>query len=315
VVKVAVSKAEPLSLRLQLGEQLRNQIEDGTLAPGERLPNVRDLSADLAVNYNTVRRVYAELERQGYLEVTQGRGTFVARKPPRSRDHAVTIVRELVDDALARAVGAGISAAEFARMTYTRAKLFRSRRRKTRALFIECNDADLRDLGDEIRDALGIDPVRATTEQLQKKSRAWFDDFDLIATTFSHLAEVQKMAGATRRVVGVMVEPAYREVIADVADLPLDATIGLVCFRESGAEGMRRTLEGAGLERKFVVGSIDQPKKLARAFAADRVFLSGAYLDEVEQRPDLNGRMRRYEVHVSPASLRFLRSVITSPTD
>ncbi|HJW94752.1 MAG TPA: hypothetical protein VJ901_14130, partial [Thermoanaerobaculia bacterium] len=63
------------------------------------------------------------------------------------------------------------------------------------------------------------------------------------------------------------------------------------------------------LERKFIVGSIDQPKKLARAIAADRVFLSGAYLDEV-QVADLNGRMRRYDVHVSPASLRFLRGVI-----
>jgi len=304
-----VSKTEPLSPRLQLGEQLRNQIEDGTLASGERLPNVRELAADLHINYNTVRNVYAELEKQGYLEVTQGRGTFVARKPPRSRDHAVTIIRELVDDALARAVSAGVSAAEFARMTYTRAKLFRAKRRKTRALFVECNDADLRDLGDEIRDAIGVDPVRATIDSLQKKHRAYFDDFDLITTTFSHLAEVQKMAGATRRVVGVMVEAAYREVIADVADLPADATIGLVCFRESGAEAMRRTLAGAGLERKFIVGSIDQPKKLARAIAADRVFLSGAYLDEV-QVADLNGRMRRYDVHVSPASLRFLRGVI-----
>ncbi|HJW93937.1 MAG TPA: GntR family transcriptional regulator, partial [Thermoanaerobaculia bacterium] len=250
-----VSKTEPLSPRLQLGEQLRNQIEDGTLASGERLPNVRELAADLHINYNTVRNVYAELEKQGYLEVTQGRGTFVARKPPRSRDHAVTIIRELVDDALARAVSAGVSAAEFARMTYTRAKLFRAKRRKTRALFVECNDADLRDLGDEIRDAIGVDPVRATIDSLQKKHRAYFDDFDLITTTFSHLAEVQKMAGATRRVVGVMVEAAYREVIADVADLPADATIGLVCFRESGAEAMRRTLAGAGLERKFIVGS------------------------------------------------------------
>ncbi|MDT9594429.1 GntR family transcriptional regulator [Nocardioides zeae] len=63
-------------------EQLRGQVAravaDGSLAPGERLPTVRALAAELGVATNTVARVYRELEQDGVV-VTRGRaGTFVA---------------------------------------------------------------------------------------------------------------------------------------------------------------------------------------------------------------------------------------------
>jgi DNA-binding transcriptional regulator YhcF (GntR family) len=67
-------------------EQLRSQIEAlvhrGRLAPGERLPPVRELAVDLGLATNTVARAYRELEAVGVL-VGRGRlGTFVADALP-----------------------------------------------------------------------------------------------------------------------------------------------------------------------------------------------------------------------------------------
>ncbi|MDV3124300.1 GntR family transcriptional regulator [Mycobacterium sp. 21AC1] len=69
-----------------LFDQLRGQIidgvRDGRLAPGARLPTVRELAGRIGLAVNTVARAYRELESAGVLE-TRGRyGTFVARADP-----------------------------------------------------------------------------------------------------------------------------------------------------------------------------------------------------------------------------------------
>ena len=67
-------------------EQLRAQIADlvaaGALAPGARLPAVRQLAADLGVAPGTVARAYRELEQGGVLEARGRHGSFVAASPP-----------------------------------------------------------------------------------------------------------------------------------------------------------------------------------------------------------------------------------------
>ena len=61
--------------------QLRNRfiylIKTGHYQPGEQLPSVRALAAEAAINYNTVSKVYANLERDGYVRSVRGRGVFV----------------------------------------------------------------------------------------------------------------------------------------------------------------------------------------------------------------------------------------------
>lgn len=50
----------------------------GTLSPGDPLPSVRQLAAELRVNPNTVQQAYRELEREGLVQVRRGQGTFVS---------------------------------------------------------------------------------------------------------------------------------------------------------------------------------------------------------------------------------------------
>ena len=58
-------------------EGLRQQIAAGILQPGDRLPSVRELAAQLAINPNTIQRAYRELEADGWVESQAGRGCFV----------------------------------------------------------------------------------------------------------------------------------------------------------------------------------------------------------------------------------------------
>ena len=62
----------------QIYRTILSDIENGIYSPGEKLPSVRSLAMDLAINPNTIQRAYAQLEMEGYVYSVAGRGTFVA---------------------------------------------------------------------------------------------------------------------------------------------------------------------------------------------------------------------------------------------
>jgi GntR family transcriptional regulator len=71
-----------IPIYVQLRDQLSALVGRGALAPGTRLPTMREVAVALRIDLNTVQRAYAELEREGILTLVQGRGTFVAALPP-----------------------------------------------------------------------------------------------------------------------------------------------------------------------------------------------------------------------------------------
>jgi GntR family transcriptional regulator len=77
----SVDSSSPTPIYAQLDRSIRAAIATGELEPGAQLPTVRQLAVDLAVNANTVARVYAQLERDGMLETRRGVGTFVRESP------------------------------------------------------------------------------------------------------------------------------------------------------------------------------------------------------------------------------------------
>ena len=62
----------------QVKDSLRRMMLTGLLEPDEKLPSVRSLATQLAINPNTIQRAYAELEAVGYIYSVAGRGSFVS---------------------------------------------------------------------------------------------------------------------------------------------------------------------------------------------------------------------------------------------
>ena len=62
----------------QVKDSLRRMMLTGLLSPDEKLPSVRALATQLAINPNTIQRAYAELEAEGYIYSVAGRGSFVS---------------------------------------------------------------------------------------------------------------------------------------------------------------------------------------------------------------------------------------------
>ena len=62
----------------QVKDSLRRMMLTGLLEPDEKLPSVRSLATQLAINPNTIQRAYAELEAEGYIYSVADRGSFVS---------------------------------------------------------------------------------------------------------------------------------------------------------------------------------------------------------------------------------------------
>ena len=98
----------------QIVDGFREQITAGVLLPGEKLPSVRDLATELAINPNTIQRAYRQLESEGWISSIQGKGCFVTGAPDAHAREQQRLLREF--DHLVQALErCGISREELSR--------------------------------------------------------------------------------------------------------------------------------------------------------------------------------------------------------
>lgn len=75
---ISIHPRDPRPIWLQIKEDLCRLILSGVLQEGERLPSVRELAGQLAINPNTIQRAYRELEQEGFICSMTGKGSFVS---------------------------------------------------------------------------------------------------------------------------------------------------------------------------------------------------------------------------------------------
>ncbi len=102
-MQIHLSRSDERPLYVQIMDGVRRGLVRGTLRPEDPLPSVRDLASDLRVNPRTVSQAYAELERDGVVQVRHGKGTFVAPQvKPDQRERprlAKQVARRALSDA------------------------------------------------------------------------------------------------------------------------------------------------------------------------------------------------------------------------
>ena len=79
----------------QVRDGLRKLMVTGILRSGDKLPSVRALAMELAINPNTIQRAYAQLEAEGYILSVSGKGTFVAELDKQNRQRRAELEEKL----------------------------------------------------------------------------------------------------------------------------------------------------------------------------------------------------------------------------
>ena len=89
---IQISYRDPRPIYEQVKDGFRMLILTGAMRPDERMPSVRELATQLAINPNTIQRAYRELEQEGFICSVPGKGSFVAD----ARDTAALRRKELL---------------------------------------------------------------------------------------------------------------------------------------------------------------------------------------------------------------------------
>ncbi len=93
---------------LQLVHQVRQSLLLGYLQEGDRLPTVKDVAADLAINPNTVVKAYRQLEHERLAGGRPGQGTFITATSSPALPAEQQVLRASLEDWLRAAEDAGL---------------------------------------------------------------------------------------------------------------------------------------------------------------------------------------------------------------
>ncbi len=96
----------------QIADEVQRSIAVGMLRPGEALPAVRELAAELTVNANTVQHAYKTLEREGTVHVRRGLGTYVSPPPRETKVKQAATARRIAERALREGFKHGLLASD-----------------------------------------------------------------------------------------------------------------------------------------------------------------------------------------------------------
>jgi GntR family transcriptional regulator len=113
VLNILISNSSQVPLYEQIQNQIKNQIINLTLNPGEPLPSIRGLAKELKVSIITTKRAYEELEKEGFIKTVVGKGTFVSEaNSERLREAAVSEIENKLEEAIISAKAIGITLEE-----------------------------------------------------------------------------------------------------------------------------------------------------------------------------------------------------------
>lgn len=87
-------------LWVQLRKRIVFLISSGYFKPGDQLPKIRELAADIKINFNTVNKAYLSLISDGYLESVRGQGVFVRSIKSEQNQGISSEVQAVLDDCL-----------------------------------------------------------------------------------------------------------------------------------------------------------------------------------------------------------------------
>ena len=116
-MKILISNSSSEPIYEQITNQIKAMIFMGEIEEGDMLPSIRNLARDLQISVITTKRAYEELEKEGFIETVQGKGSFVASQNKElMREKKLKIIEEKLSEIVADSKILGLNFAEIEEM-------------------------------------------------------------------------------------------------------------------------------------------------------------------------------------------------------
>jgi len=198
-LKLSVDKQSRVPLYLQLRDSVKYYISTGEAQSNQQLPTVNGLAKELGVNFETVRKAYKELEREGLLSSKRGMGTFVSghgvsRAVPSPTGQPKSACIDSIKRAVNQLLQMGAQPDEVKRSLDQICAQAVLESQKRYVLFAECNTLQATEISRELRKHLPLEVKPVLIKDLQQlfNNNAKIDPrLVAVVTTGFHLNEVR----------------------------------------------------------------------------------------------------------------------------
>jgi len=234
-VKWWIDKSSKIPLYLQLKTLITHYISTGTLYENQRLPTVKELARELGINYETVRKAYKDLEKEGLLSARRGTGTFAS-------GHAVNISNsplyselepvDLLKISVEKIVKKGIPVSEIRTLLDDTLNEVLLQNSKQLLVFTECNELQIREISEVLKKdlRLNVQPVllEALRDCIEKLRRDKVKPLAVVTTGF-HVNEVRHMLRDLPIIVDFIITNMSTNTRRAIASMDKKVRYGLIC--------------------------------------------------------------------------------------
>ena len=223
-----------IPLYQQLVDSMSLAIKKGEIECGEKLPTVQEMTQRLSVARGTVKRAYDELEREGFIEKVQGRGTFVCYK------HTETTGRKeqamaAIDEMLNNLESMGFSATEINIFLNLKLRERSEEEERLKVAVVECNPENLSAMVEQLRQIDNFDLYSFTVDNIKEYPYKLKEKYDLILTTSFHYEYIQSIVPDKTVVTRVALRPTA-DCLTRIVKLKKGKKVGIIGYSERFAE-------------------------------------------------------------------------------
>jgi len=199
MVKWFIDKANKMPLYLQVKDLIKYYISTGAIGDDQKLPTVNDLADQLQVNFETVRKAYKELEREGFITTRRGRGSFTVKHsnvliPPKTKSSSRIELIEILRDSIRNLIAFGLEPDEIRTLTQEALDGAHLVNDDRIVVFTECNTLQANEISQILRSSLGLNVKPVLIEDLRGQITAIFREGNkllAVITTGFHIGEVR----------------------------------------------------------------------------------------------------------------------------
>jgi DNA-binding transcriptional regulator YhcF (GntR family) len=297
-------------------QAIMHRITTGLYKPGENLPSVRNLASDIGSNRNTVNKAYQTLLELGVIEGTaSGRRGYSVKKGAAIEEKTKA---ELLDyfyqqsvELVWHGMAAGISSDEILEQLKSAVGDVCGHS-QVRLIFYECNQHDTTEMGRSLNETLKMPVDYKVLDNLYKNLKTVPKNYDLVITTYHHLAEIidafKEIGEHPDKIVGIETRPSP-DTMLRVARLS-NSRVGVVCTNQNTAHMLKHIFYGYHPEWEVKATSLEHPDKIAEiAQHCDHFIVTHTCAEEVTA---MTGRTPDVVVQfqIDEQSVAFLRQRI-----
>lgn len=266
-MEIELKQGSQIPVYRQIAEAVAGQIAEGQLAPGDKLPTVRQLAEETGLAQGTVKHAYDELEKEGLIEMVQGRGTFVRGREESASGGRKDLAMAAIDALLDRMEELGFSSRESEIFFSLKLREREEGYEQVRLALVDCNTEALSQMADQLSRVADVDVYQFLLDDVLGAPYKIGDHEDLVITTSTHFHQLSQAVGGRCRLVRVVLSPSNQTLTA-LARAPEEGRVGILTASDKFGRIIRRSCTALGIDG----GRVD-----ARLFGEEgvRTFVEG----------------------------------------